>query len=710
MKRKLCAVIILSILLSNILSGIIYPIKANFEEKNTINETNEVEENIIDDNTTIDDSNNEIENAAGNTIDNETNNTIINNTIENEIEEETEETEEIQDDDVSVFSTNPQTLGVSYRTHVENIGWQDWKENGVIAGTSGMSYRLEGINIQLIGPSAGLKIKYQVHVENIGWQDWKEQGDMAGTSGMSYRLEGIRILLEGNEDYTVQYRVHVQDIGWQDWKIDGEMAGTSGRSLRLEGIEIKIVPKIKKSKMQIETPVNESRYYEETEIKVQGWKMANLSNTTIKAFIDNSTTPINTPITYKNRNDIISSIEGYGTSSQNPNPGFEFTLDITSISEGKHKIRIVLYSQNNEVLKEASTAIIIDRGLHIIYNSHLQDIGWQGEILEGYISGIPGSGLRTEAMKMKLVHAPAGGKIVYRTHVENIGWQNWVSNNEMAGTSGQSLRIEALQIYLENMDNYTVEYRVYIQGIGWTDWYIDGETAGTVGQGRRIEAITARLTSKYKRKYYGIDVSSFNGNINWALVKRDGVEFAMIRIGYRGYGQAGNMAFDKKFIDNITEAKRVGIPVGVYFVTQAITPEEAIEEANWIIRILRDNNLTLDYPIALDIEAPGLERPTDIPRTANLDKWTRTYLAKLFCITVQNNGYTPMIYTNVNWAYNYLVMSELANYDTWIAHYKNNINLKPDYNGEYAMWQHTSSGTINGILGRVDGNICYKKY
>jgi len=94
---------------------------------------------------------------------------------------------------------------------------------------------------------------------------------------------------------------------------------------------------------------------------------------------------------------------------------------------------------------------------------------------------------------MKLVNAPAGAKIVYRTHVENIGWQNWVSNDEMAGTSGQSLRIEALQIYLENMENYTVEYKVYIQGIGWTDWYIDGETAGTLGQGRRIEAFIARL-------------------------------------------------------------------------------------------------------------------------------------------------------------------------------------------------------------------------
>ena len=707
MKRKLCAIIILNILLSNILSGIIYSIKADFEGNNTVNETNEVEENIIDENTVADDSNNEIENTIANAV----NNTTIDDTIEDEVEEE-ENIEEVQVNNGALFSANPQTLGVSYRTHVENIGWQDWRQNGVMAGTSGMSYRLEGINIQLVGPSTGLKIKYQVHVENIGWQEWKTDGEMAGTSGMSYRLEGIRISLEGTDDYSVQYRVHVQDIGWQSWKTDGEMAGTSGRSLRLEGIEINIVPKVKKAIIQIESPIKKSRYYDETSVKVKGWKMANISNTTMKIYIDNSTTPIDSNlITYENRNDVISTIEGYGTSIQNPTPGFEFPLDISSMSEGGHTIKVVLYSQNNEVLKEATTSIIIDRGLHVLYNAHVENIGWQGYIIDGNIAGSPGGGLRMEALKIKLTNAPKGGKIVYRTFVQNKGWLSWTSNDGLSGTSGESLRIEALQIKLENMDNYTVEYRVYIQGIGWTDnWYIDGETAGTVGQSRRIEAIGIRIVSKYKRKYYGIDVSSFNGDINWALAKRDGVEFAMIRIGYRGWGQAGNFAFDIKFLENIAEAKQVGIPVGVYFVTQAITPEEAIEEADWIARILRDNNLSLDYPIALDIEAPGGKGPGDVARTDHLDKATRTYLAKLFCIAVQNNGYTPMIYTNVNWAYNYLNMSELANYDTWIAHYKNNINSKPDYNGEYAMWQHTSSGTINGILGRVDGNICYKKY
>ena len=125
---------------------------------------------------------------------------------------------------------------------------------------------------------------------------------------------------------------------------------------------------------------------------------------------------------------------------------------------------------------------------------------------------------------------------------------------------------------------------------------------------------------------------------------------------------------------------------------------------------IKQYNINIDYPIALDIEEAGLENPNDIPRTQNLDKNTRTYLAKLFCETIQNAGYTPMIYTNVYWANNYLNMSELSKYDTWIAHYKEDITAGPSYNKPYTIWQYSDSGTINGILGNVDLDIAYKKY
>ena len=322
------------------------------------------------------------------------------------------------------------------------------------------------------------------------------------------------------------------------------------------------------------------------------------------------------------------------------------------------------------------------------------------------MAGTSGRSLRLEAINIKLINAPANAGIIYRAHVQYDGWQNWKSNGQMAGTSGRSLRVEAIEIKLQNMSNYTVEYQVHVQDYGWSGWYIDGETAGTVGQGKRLEAIRIRIVPKYKRNYRGIDVSEFNHSINWALVKRSGVEFAMIRVGYRGYGTEGNFKEDANFRINIESAKKAGVPVGIYFVTQATNRNEAIEEANWVINKLK--GYSIDYPVAIDIERSA--KPNGLGRADGLDKNTRTYLAKTFCQTIQSAGYTPLVYTNVDWATNKLDMSQLSAYDTWIASYKQNIQSGPSYNGKYAIWQHTSSGKIDGILGNVDLNICYKKY
>lgn len=661
------------------------------EENKTLLSNNEVNDVIEKEETNIEE-NEKIEEKQENKV-------LIENTIPNELNEQTT----IENDDVMPLNDTT-GLAVQYKTHVQNIGWQDYVQDGNIAGTSGKGYRLEGINIQLLNSEKNLNIKYQVHVQNIGWQGWKKNGEVAGTSGQSLRLEAIRICLDSSDNYSIQYRVHVQNIGWQDWKIDGEMAGTSGQNLRLEAIQIKIIPKQKKGRLCIDTPSNGNTYYSSSDIRVQGWKMSNISNTFIKAYIDNIEIDSKT-ITYYNRTDVINAILDCGTASQNPKAGFYFSFNSNNISSGQHTLKIELYSEK-DIISTESTNFYIDKNLHINYRTHVQHDGWQGYVKDGQMSGTSGKSYRVEALNISLINAPENAKILYRTHVQNIGWQKWKENGEMAGTEGKAYRIEAIEIILENMDKYTVEYQVHIQDKGWTDWYMDGETAGTVGQERRIEAIRIRLVAKKeKRLYKGIDVSKFNGSVNWGFVKRDGIEFAFIKAGFRGYGSRGTLNEDPCFRLNIQGAKQAGIPVGVYFITQAITAEEAIQEANWVVERVKDYNI--EYPIAIDIEAPGLEKPDDIPRTQNLDKNTRTYLAKVFCQTIQKAGYTPIIYCNIDWAYNYLNMSELSEYDTWIASYRDN---NPGYNGKYSIWQYTSKGQVNGVLGYVDRNICYKKY
>lgn len=143
--------------------------------------------------------------------------------------------------------TTAEAIGVTYRTHVQYVGWEtDWAKNGDMAGTEGQSLRLEGVQIKLTGDNlpVGAGIEYRTHVQNVGWETtWAKNGDTAGTEGQSLRLEGIQIrLLNMPANYSVQYRTHVENEGWEtEWAKDGESAGTEGMSYRLEGLEVKIV-------------------------------------------------------------------------------------------------------------------------------------------------------------------------------------------------------------------------------------------------------------------------------------------------------------------------------------------------------------------------------------------------------------------------------------------------------------------------------------
>ncbi|WKY47170.1 hypothetical protein Q5O24_12495 [Eubacteriaceae bacterium ES3] len=143
-------------------------------------------------------------------------------------------------------SENP---SVSYCAHVENFGWQDYSSQGELSGTTGMGFRLEGIRIALNNGGYDLGLEYQAHIQNIGWEvdagkSWRESDEFSGTEGLSYRLEAIQIKLIGSDadQFDIYYRVHSQNIGWMGWAKNGESSGTAGYGYRLEGIYIIIVP------------------------------------------------------------------------------------------------------------------------------------------------------------------------------------------------------------------------------------------------------------------------------------------------------------------------------------------------------------------------------------------------------------------------------------------------------------------------------------
>lgn len=193
----------------------------------------------------------------------------------------------------------------------------------------------------------------------------------------------------------------------------------------------------------------------------------------------------------------------------------------------------------------------------------------------------------------------------------------------------------------------------------------------------------------------GIDVSKWNKEIDWAAVKASGVEFVIIRCGYRG-SKTGVLVEDPYFRKNIEGAKAVGLDVGVYFFTQAITQSEAVEEASMVLSLIKDYEP--DYPIFIDTEGSG-------GRADSLDAATRTEICRAFCETVEQAGYESGVYASRNWYYNQVDDDALSQYTIWVAEYRE----EPLYTGRYDIWQYTSSGSVDGIEGRVDLNLSYYK-
>ena len=167
----------------------------------------------------------------------------------------------------------PRVISVYYKTHVENIGWQNYVRNGATAGTSGRSLRLEGIQIYLDNLQVNGGIEYCTHVENIGWQDFVANNAMSGTQGRALRLEAIKIRLTGDfsSQYDVYYRVHCQNFGWMGWAKNGESAGTAGYAYRLEAIEIKLVPKGGNAPGETKNSFKQNIRYQ-THIENIGWQ------------------------------------------------------------------------------------------------------------------------------------------------------------------------------------------------------------------------------------------------------------------------------------------------------------------------------------------------------------------------------------------------------------------------------------------------------
>ena len=326
-------------------------------------------------------------------------------------------------------ATDDKTL--TWKSEDENIAKVDGngKVTGVGTGTTNITV------ITSNGKSAACKVtvvrqtpsvNYSTHVQDIGWQGYVKDGSTAGTTGQSKRLEAIRIKLSNNTSYkgTIQYQTHIQDIGWQGWKMNDDTSGTSGQSKRLEAIRIKLTDELAE---------NYDIYYRvhAQEFGWLGWA--------------------------KNG-------ESAGTA------GYSYRLEA---------IEVKLVEKGGKAPGSTQDAY---RQRYVSYQTHVQDIGWQGIKYDGDVAGTSGQSKRLEAINISLSNPLYSGSIEYQTHVQDIGWQGWKANGQMAN-KWTSKRLEAIRIKLtgEMAKQYDIYYRVHSQEFGWLGWAKNGESAGTEG-------------------------------------------------------------------------------------------------------------------------------------------------------------------------------------------------------------------------------------
>ncbi len=200
--------------------------------------------------------------------------------------------------------------------------------------------------------------------------------------------------------------------------------------------------------------------------------------------------------------------------------------------------------------------------------------------------------------------------------------------------------------------------------------------------------------------YYGIDLSYYQKEIDWELLKSEGISFVMLRIGYRGY-ESADLFIDKHFYEYLEGAEKAGIDVGIYFFSQALSVKEAIEEAEFVVENLKGYEIT--YPVAFDWEP--VEKESARTSLEGFPEMTESCIA--FCEIIKAAGYTPMLYANKSQLLEQYDILQLEQYDIWLAEYDNE---RPEYPYQFAMWQYTSEGEVEGIEGDVDLNICFKDY
>ena len=425
----------------------------------------------------------------------------------------------------------------------------------ITLGTTGQSKRLEGLSVELAGQLAGLGLSYGAHVQDIGWQDDRQAGQFAGTSGQSKRVEAVRFALADASQYSVWYRAHVQGYGWLGWARDGQNAGSQGLSKRMEAVQLVILP-------AGQAPEGYDQSAEAFKQKQITYSAHIQDIGTQSGYADSINEVVALGTTGQSKRLEGLSVELAG---QLAGLGLSYGAHVQDIGwqDDRQAGQFAGTSGQSKRVEAVRFALADASQYSVWYRAHVQGYGWLGWARDGQNAGSQGLSKRMEAVQLVILpagQAPEGydqsaeafkhsvlkysshiaqtgtvsgatdsatehvvlgstgksrnlegftvsfsdlaaldGSIEYRAHVRDIGWQDWRGNGEFAGTSGQSKRVEAAEFKLSgNLANeYDIYYRAHVSNIGWMGWSKNGESAvGSVGCSIPVEAIELALVKK----------------------------------------------------------------------------------------------------------------------------------------------------------------------------------------------------------------------
>nr|WP_317283746.1 C39 family peptidase [uncultured Sellimonas sp.] len=468
------------------------------------------------------------------------------------LEEETEDTEQIKEEEKTeeILPSVPleqaeviSNAGVSYTAKIQNRPEQNPSRDGAVSGEPGSSLALEGISIRLNQEGENKipgSIQYRTHIQNIGWTEWKEDGEYSGTIGKALRMEAMEVKLTGEiaVSYDVYYSVYVQNKGWLGWAKNGQSAGTQELARRLEAVKICFVKKGQQA------PGENTGYF------LKGYPASALTfqshiQTDGDVAVKGSGQLIGTTGEQKRIEGISIRLDKGGEEGY-LNGGIQYQVHIQNIGWQGWKHDGGYAGTKGKALRVEAIEIQLTGELaqyyDIYYTPHIQQLGWLGWAKNGQKAGSEALSYRMEALKVCLIRkgepAPgkesgsfiqgiANGNLKYSSHVQNIGNTSAVSNNQVVGTVGKKLRMEGIKIWFQNpsMNGKSggIRYQSHIQNIGWQGWKQNGQLSGTSGRSLRLEAVRIELTgeiAKYYDIYYRAHVQNF-GWLGWAKNGQD---------------------------------------------------------------------------------------------------------------------------------------------------------------------------------------------